>query len=667
MDQDIGKRMDALIEQIEYHRRRYYLEDNPVISDQEYDALERALGELEEARPDLTRPDSPTQRVGGFVAKEHPVRAHRRPMLSLGNAYDEGDVRRFMERVREAIDEEVAYCAELKIDGLSLSAIYERGVLARAVTRGDGSVGEEVTANAKTIRELPLRVEAWSDLEEMEVRGEVYMSRRGFEALNERRLAEGAALFANPRNAAAGAMRLLDSGEAAKRGLRLFAYQAIGDWAARFDSHFGALDALAGLGFPVNPHNRQVAGADEVLALIEEWNELRGRLDYETDGLVLKVDNPGFHEAIGYTAKFPKWALAYKFAAEQATSRVESVTVQVGRTGVLTPVANLEPVKLAGTTVSRATLHNFDEIEKKDIRVGDWVFVEKGGDIIPKVVKVVVERRTGEERPVPVPGQCPSCGAKPEREEDQVAIRCVNLACPAQLERRIQHFASRNAMDIQGLGSERVQQMVAKGLLTDLSSIYRLDEDKLWKLDRVGDKWIANLLGEIEKSKAKPFSKLLYAVGLPMIGEKAAELLVDRFESYAQLRQAEQEDIAAIHGLGDKVAASLRRSLDMAGYCQAFEAFGELGLALEQKRPAADGGPKPLAGKTVVVTGVLSRYTRSEVAGKLKELGAQVTGSVTKKTDYLLAGEKAGSKLAKAQALGVDIKDEAWVNQWLET
>jgi len=663
-DKDISQRMDELIAQIEFHRQKYYLEDNPVISDQEYDALERELAELEAEYPELARPDSPTQRVGGFVAEEHPIREHSRPMLSLGNAYNEEELRRFMIRVDEAVGQEVAYCAELKIDGLSLSLIYERGRLASAVTRGDGRVGEEVTANARTIVDLPLRVNAWGDLDEMEVRGEVYMSRKGFQALNQRRLDEGLPLFANPRNAAAGAMRLLDSRETAKRKLRLFAFQALGPWSADRESHFETLSALGDLGFPVNPQNRRIADADEALALIEEWDALRRDLDYETDGLVLKVDNPAYYDDIGYTAKFPKWAVAYKFAAEQATTQVLSVEVQVGRTGVLTPVANLAPVQLAGTTVSRATLHNFDEVAKKDIRVGDWVFVEKGGDIIPKVIKVVTERRTGKEEAVPLPEKCPRCGAKPVRLEDQTAIRCVNLACPAQLERRIMHFASRNAMDIQGLGAERVQQMTAAGMLTDLVSIYKLDREALEKLERMGAKSAAKLLAEIEKSKEKPFAKVLFAAGIPMIGEKAAELLADHFGGYERLYAADEAEIAAIHGLGEKVAASLRQALDSPIYRETFAAFGDLGLHLKAAR-ADEDAPKPLAGKTVVVTGTLQDFTRAEATEALKRLGANVTGSVTKNTDVLVAGEKAGSKLAKARSLNVPVEGEEWVKQWL--
>ncbi len=663
MSEQIAAKMDALIDQIDHHRLKYYRDSDPEISDQDYDALERELKALEEAHPELVRPHSTSFRVGAGMVSDHPEQAHRTAMLSLGNAYNEEDLAAFVERTSEAISAPPLYTAELKIDGLSLSVVYEYGVITRAVTRGDGKVGEEVTTNAKTIRDLPLRVPAWSDLPEMEVRGEVYLSRQTFQKLNEIRLAEDTPLFANPRNAAAGSLRLLDPKEVARRGLSMFVYQAVGSWADGIGSHLERLQQLAALGFPINPHNQAIHSLDELLALIDEWSRTRVALDYDTDGVVIKVDDPALYESIGYTAKFPKWAIAYKFPAEQATTQILGIEVQVGRTGVLTPVANFSPTPLAGTTVARATLHNFEEIRKKDIRIGDWVFIEKGGDIIPKVVKVVTTRRSGEEQVYTEPQFCPRCGGETERVEDQVALRCANLACPAQLERRITHFASRNAMDIGGLGKERVQQMVAAGVLTDLPSIYQLDAEKLNRLERVGDKWIANLLAEIEKSKQRPFSRLLFAVGIPMIGEKAAELLVRQWGSYARLAQAGEEEIAAIHGIGEKVAWSLFSHLRMASYREAFEAFARMGLQMEEE--FADEGDKPLAGKTLVVTGSFERWDRKEVTALLKGLGGKVTSSVTKNTDYLVAGEKAGSKLAKAQSLNVEIVNEEWVIQCL--
>lgn len=663
MSQAVEKRMDELIEEIEFHRQKYYGEDNPVISDREYDLLEKELLDLEAAHPQLVRPHSPSFRVGSGLVDNHPSREHRTPMLSLGNAYNREDLENFLTRTGPDIGASPVYAAELKIDGLSLSVVYENGVLARAVTRGDGRVGEEVTANAKTIHELPLRVLAWSDIAEMEVRGEVYMSKTTFEKLNEQRLEEDKPLFANPRNAAAGSFRQLDSRETARRKLSMFVFQIVGPWAKAFNSHLASLKAAGELGFPVNPLTREIKGKTELFELIEEWAVLRRELEYETDGVVLKVDNPGLYERIGYTAKFPKWATAYKFPAEQATTQIHSIEIQVGRTGVLTPVANFAPTPLAGTTVSRATLHNFDEVKKKDIRVGDWVFIEKGGDIIPKVIKVIVEKRTGEEEEIQSPETCPRCGGETFREEDQVAVRCVNLACPAQLERRITHFAARGAMDIQGLGKERVQQMVAEGLIPDLPSIYRLTPEELWKLDRVGNKWISNLLGEIEKSKTRPFSKLLFAVGIPMIGAKVAEVLVEHFGSYDRLASAGEEEIAAIHGMGEKVAWSVFSHLRLDSFREAFAAFKELGLNLEEVI-VSDDQPKPLAGKTLVVTGSFESGSRTELTALLKGLGAKVTGSVTGKTDLLLAGEKAGSKLAKAESLGVEIVNEEWVKQW---
>ncbi|CAM2007275.1 NAD-dependent DNA ligase LigA [Acanthopleuribacter pedis] len=665
MSEQIRRQMDRLIEQIEYHRVRYYNEHNPEISDAEYDALERELKALEAANPKLVRPDSPSFRVGGGVAKDHPQKEHATPMLSLENSYNSADLADYFERcVAEVGDETLRYSAELKIDGVSLSLVYLNGSLDSAVTRGDGRVGEEVTLNAKTIRDLPLRVAAWKDIDRMEVRGEVYIDRDDFAQINEKRAAAGLPLFANPRNSAAGSMRLLDSREAAARHLRIFVFQALGPWAQTINSHIEALKQLKELGFTTNPHNTVIQNLAELERLIEDWSAKRPGLAYDTDGIVLKVDDTSFYETIGYTSKFPKWATAYKFPAEQATTQLKEITIQVGRTGVLTPVANFEPVALAGTTVSRATLHNFDEIQKKDIRVGDWVFIEKGGDIIPKVVKVIESKRDRNSTAYALPDQCPSCGSEPQRVPGQVALRCENLACPAQLERRIMHFASRNAMDIQGLGKERVQQMVEQKLVTDLVSIYQLDEEKLWQLERVGTKWIKNLLGEIEKSKTRPFARVLFAVGIPMIGEKVAELFVQRFPSYEALLAAEVEELADLHGIGEKVAASLHEHLRLPSYQETFRQFGSMGLQLVAEHKPPQEGDDALKGKTIVVTGTFNELSRKEITDLLKQRGAKVTSSVTSKTDFLVCGEKPGSKLAKAQSLEVTVVGEEWIAQW---
>ena len=664
MTRDAGARMDQLIEEIEHHRLKYYRDNQPEISDYAYDQLEKELAALEAAHPELVRPHSPSFRVGGGVASDHPVREHRQSMLSLENSYDPDDLIGFFTRTEKGAGrKDLRYAAELKIDGASLSVIYEHGTMTAAITRGDGRVGEDVTLNAKTIRDLPLFIPAWRDQPVMEARGEVYIDDDTFARVNERRVEEGLQLFANPRNAAAGSMRMMDSGEVARRGLRIFVYQVLGNWADGLGSHHQILQRARELGLPINPHNRLIAGYEEMLALIDEWQDLRAELPYDTDGIVLKVDDISTHEAIGYTAKFPKWATAYKFAAEQATSVIRAITVQVGRTGALTPVANFDPVQLAGTTVTRATLHNFEEIRKKDIRVGDTVFVEKSGEIIPKVIKVVTEKRTGSEVPFVSPERCPRCGEPVERIEDQVALRCVNLACPAQLERRLTHFTSRKAMDIQGMGTERVQQMVAAGLIVTLPDIYRLNADKLMRLERVGEKWIANLLGEIERSKQKPFARLLFGVGIPMIGEKVAEVLVNELGGYAALAAASEAEIAAIHGIGEKVAASLKHHLSLDSYREAFRAFGELGLELAAER-VEPVGDLPLAGKTIVITGSFTSGSRTELTELLTGLGAAVTGSISKKTDVLVAGEKAGSKLAKARALGVEVVGEEWLAQW---
>jgi len=461
---------------------------------------------------------------------------------------------------------------------------------------------------------------------------------------------------------------MMDSGEVAKRRLRIFVYQCFGPWAEDVGSHMTGLQKLGELGFPINPNNTLLHSHEELSALIDDWNVKRHQLPYETDGVVVKVDNLGYYDDIGYTTKFPKWATAYKFAAEQASTQLLKIEVQVGRTGVLTPVATFEPVQLAGTTVMRATLHNFDEIAKKDIRIGDWVFIEKGGEIIPKVVMVITEKRTGEEVPFAIPSHCPRCSGETVREPGEVAIRCVNLACPAQLERRVTHFAARAAMDIQGLGKERVQQLVAEKLVTDLPSIYKLTPHQLLKLERMGSKSMRNLLEEIGKSKQKPFSKLLFAAGIPMIGAKVAEVLIDVFPSYERLLTASEDEIASIHGMGEKVAQSLKKYLNMPGYSEMFAQFAELGLVLDdsatRQQALTEAGPKPLAGKTMVITGTFECGGRTELTELLKSLGANMTGSVTKKTDMLVAGDKAGSKLAKAESLGVEIVGEEWLKQW---
>jgi len=664
VNQDISRQMRELIDQIEYHRVRYYRDSDPEIGDREYDLLEKQLRELEAAHPELVQPDSPSFRVGSGIADKHLTVRHAQPMLSLDNAYSVDEVIAFMDRANKAAETELAYTAELKIDGLSLSVIYRHGLIERAVTRGDGSSGEEVTRNAKTLRNLPLRVPAWSEIGRMEVRGEVYMQRDSFEALNQERLEAGLPTFANPRNSAAGSMRLLDSSEVARRRLMMFVFQVTGPWSDEFTTHFETLEALRQLGFPVNGLTKRLEQPSDLEALSVEWRELRHQLNYETDGIVIKVDQLGLRDAIGWTAKFPKWAIAYKFPAEQASTKINAIQVQVGRTGVLTPVAEFDAVQLAGTTVTRATLHNFDEIEKKDIRLGDWVFVEKGGDIIPKVIKVILNKRPDDSQPYAPPTHCPICSEPVERPEGQVALRCVNLTCPAQLERRIRHFASRDAMDIQGLGREWVAQLVEKGLLSDLASIYRLEPEQLMELERAGEKWVANLLEQIQASKQQPFERVLFGVGIPMVGEKVAQQLVAEFGDFDKLKAASAEEIAAIHGMGEKIAESIVHHLTLPSYRQTFEAFSELGLKLSAER--TETKPRPLQGKTIVITGTLSGYTRKEAGQLLTDLGANVTSSVSAKTDLLIAGEKAGSKLAKAESLGIEVAGEDWIAQWQE-
>lgn len=664
MSDKVSKEMRRLVDAITYHRNRYYQDNDPEISDAEYDALEAELRQLEQDYPQHIQPDSPTWRVGSGQVEDHRVVPHAFPMLSLDNAYDDMELKRFANRLCELQGEFPPLTVELKIDGLSLSTVYERGILTRAVTRGDGLKGEDVTENARTIKDIPLRVHGFNSRERVEVRGEVYMERAVFDRLNEGRLAREDPPFANPRNAAAGSLRLLDPKLAAQRQLRFFAYQAMPPYVDEFESHHDVLDAMAREGFSVNPHRIKVHDIQALIETRDQLQALRQNLPYDIDGMVIKVDALQLHRTLGATAKHPRWALAFKFPAEQATTQVKDIHIQVGRTGVLTPVAILEPVNLAGSTVSRATLHNYDDIKKKDIRVGDWVFVEKGGDIIPKVVKVISQRRRGDEPPTKPPTQCPACDHRVESTPGQVALRCLNPGCPAQVERRILHFASRPALDIQGLGREWVQQMTSHGILTDPASIYHLSREKLRGLQRSGDKWATKLLKEIDRSRSAPFAKVLFGLGIPMVGEKTAELLVEHFPTIEALAAASKNDIAGIHGIGDTVAQNVVSTLNSPDMMQLIASLKEAGLNFEAE---ASSGEKPLQGKTIVLTGSLQHWTRDQAKARLKQLGASVSSSVSRNTDLVIAGTQAGSKLAKARQLGVEIVSEDWMESWRET
>jgi DNA ligase (NAD+) len=658
---EIEARMRELIEEIRYHRMRYYGLNDPEISDGEYDRLEAELKALERDHPELVQADSPSLRVGS-AEKVQGSRPHLWPMLSLENAYSQSELAAFRLKLEQELGFSPDLCAELKIDGLSLSVVYERGRLSHALTRGDGLQGEDVTAAARTIPSLPAFVPTWSASERVEVRGEVYLDKASFLRLNAEREALGLPAFANPRNSAAGTMRLLDVGEVARRGLSIFIYQMLGE---QPESHFSSLCQLGELGFPVNPHNRLLKAGAGLPDLLHQWESLRHQLPYETDGAVIKLDSQPLRGRLGSTSKFPKWAVAFKFPAEQASTRIRQIHIQVGRTGVLTPVAEFDPVSLAGTTVSRATLHNFEELARKDIRLGDAVFVEKGGEIIPKVVKVITSRRDGREQVIEPPTHCPSCGEPVSREEGLVAIRCANLACPAQAEGRILHFCGRDAMNIQGLGREWVQTLLQLGILSDVASIYDLDAERLQGVERAGSRWVAKLLEEIGRSRSQPFAKVLFAVGLPMVGEKVAALLVARFGSLEALSLASEAELAAIPGIGEKIAEAVRTQLGEETTRALFQRLRQHGLSLAaMPRSSTSANHLPLQGRHIVLTGSLNGRTRAEAKELLCSLGAEVQDAVSSTTDLVLAGEKAGSKLAKARSRGIEIVAEDWLEQW---
>ncbi len=650
------KRIAELIKEINYHNYQYYVENNPVISDPEYDNLVRELKDLEEKFPSLRRPDSPTQRVGGQPIEGFKTVVHSRPMLSLENGYSEEEVREFDRRLRKLLEiSEIDYAVELKIDGVALALVYEGGRLIRAATRGDGYQGDDVTENAKTITTIPLQIDYQKLLE---VRGEAYMRRDEFERINRQRGENGEPLFANPRNATAGTLKHLDPREVAKRKILFFVWA--GFPAENLGGHFQTLQFLRQHQFPVNPHTRLFRGIEAVIDYCNSWQEKRHLLPYETDGMVIKVNDLRLQERAGYTSKSPRWALAYKFPAAQATTRIKEITVQVGRLGTLTPVAVLEPVFLSGTRVTRASLHNQDEIARLGVKIGDRVFIEKAGQIIPQVVKVIKEARSGEERDFVMPKRCPICGGPVEREEGEVAVRCVNIRCPAQVKERIFHFASRDAMDIEGLGWEMIHTLVDKGLISDFGDLYlNLKYEDLIKLERMGKKSTQNLLSAIEASKKRTLDRLIYGLGIRHVGSRAAEILAERFASLDTLAAATVEDLTAINEIGPVMARSIVSFFRNKETQKVIEKLKKAGVNMvcEERRPSAIA--QTFAGKTVVLTGALSSFSRSEAERLIKERGGRISSTVSRKTDLVVVGKEPGSKLARAQKLGVKILSEA--------
>jgi DNA ligase (NAD+) len=659
-----SKRAEELRRQINHHNYLYYVEAKPEISDKEFDFLLKELEALEEANPELRTPDSPTQRVGGQVLDGFTPVRHRRPMLSIGNTYNAGELREFDARIRKLLGKEpVRYVVELKIDGVAISLTYEDGQFTVGATRGDGEQGDDVTANLRTVGGLPYRLRTDQPPPLFEARGEVYMSLTDFAKLNEERAKKGLDKFANPRNSTAGSLKLLDPKLCAKRHLRLFTYALGAVEGITVKTHLDALDLLKQYGFPVNPHVKACDSIDAVIDYIGTWEEKRHELPYETDGLVIKVNDYGQQRRLGATSKAPRWVTAYKFAAEQATTRLQSIEVQIGKNGVLTPVAHLEPVKLAGTTVSRATLHNAAELKRKDIRVGDMVVLVKAGEIIPKVMKALTELRTGAEKVYKFPTKCPSCGAPVEPDEDGTAYYCTDQDnCPGQLTGQLKAFAKRNRMDIEGLGDVLANQLVKSGLVRSLTDLYRLTKEQLLTLERVGDLSAQNLLDGIEASKSRGLARLLAGLSIPTVGETFAEVLAREFRSLDALVAVPLDRLAMVKGIGPTRAENVYDFFHCPEGEQLVKELHELGLKLTEAAPVKAKGTD-LGGKTFVVTGTLEKYSREEIEGLIKQLGGKVTGSVSKKTDYVVAGEKAGSKLDKASELGVTVLSEADFNK----
>lgn len=653
------KRILEISSRLNHYGYEYYVLDKPTVPDAEYDKLMQELLVLEEKFPQLKTADTPSLRVGGAVLDLFEKVEHRTPMLSLGNAFNEQDLRDFDRRIRQAVGEDISYVCELKIDGLAVSLRYEEGFFAQGATRGDGTIGEDITANVKTIKSVPLRLRETVSLE---VRGEAYMPKRSFEALNQTREERGEELFANPRNAAAGSLRQLDPKIAASRRLDVFLY-GIGNISENsgIDSHSEGLDYLDRLGFKTNQERSKCASIEEVIEYVNSWVEKRPKLPYEIDGIVIKVDSYAHQAALGTTAKSPRWAIAYKFPAEEVVTTLLDIELSVGRTGVITPTAILEPVKVAGTTVQRASLHNEDLIREKDIKLGDKVVVKKAGDIIPEVVNVLADQRTGEEVEFHMPTHCPECESELVRLEGEVALRCINPKCPAQLREGLIHFVSRVAMNIEGLGEKVISQLFAEKLIADVADIYKLTREQLLALERMGEKSATNLIKAIEISKDNSLEKLLFGLGIRHVGAKAAKTLAQAFGSMDKLTQASKEDLLSINEIGDKMAESIVAYFEKE---EAVELINELvaaGVNMEYKgtRPvSAEESDSIFAGKTVVLTGKLERLSRNEAKDKIEALGGNVAGSVSKKTHLVIAGEEAGSKLTKAQELGIEVWDE---------
>jgi len=660
------RKIERLRKLIRHHETLYYVQDQPAISDREYDLLMRELQDLEEKFPESVTPDSPTQRVGGKVAKRFTAVAHKTPMLSLDNAFSVDELKEFHQRVVKGLEnvssEDIEYFVELKFDGLAVTLTYENGVFIQGATRGNGKEGEDITANLRTIKSIPLNIS--TDKEKygtLEVRGEVFMRRESFRELNKSREADDEAPFANPRNAAAGSLRLLDSSITAKRKLDIFVYGMGSMEPMPFKSHDEIQAALKNLGFKLNT-NRHVCGSiEEVLPYIEKWQMEKDTLGYDVDGLVIKVNSLEYQKKLGATSKFPRWAVAYKYEAEKAETEVEDIICQVGRTGAITPVAILKPVYVSGSTVSRATLHNEDEIRKKDIRIGDRVLIEKAGEIIPRVVEVI-KSKAKRGTPFKMPVKCPDCQSTLLRPEEEAILRCVNYDCPAQFKERLFHFASRNAMDIDHFGPAIIEQLVDKGWVKNFSDLYKLDPQNVARLERMAEKSAQNLIEAIEKSKSAGLARLLHALGIRHVGQRAAMILARHFHSMTKLQNAKQEDLEFVMEIGGTVAESLAVYFKQISNQEEIKRLAECGVEVEI---TGESVGTALSGKQFVLTGSLESLTRDEAKEKIAALGGRVTSTVSKKTDYVVVGTDPGSKVEKAKKLGIEVVTEKKLKQML--
>jgi DNA ligase (NAD+) len=664
---DILKRAEKLRGLIEYHNRKYYDDAAPEITDFEYDRLYRELKDLEEQYPSLQAKDSPTQKISETTGKHFKTVAHRVPMLSLDNTYSLEELKEFDERVKKGLgDEKYEYVCELKIDGVSIELIYEDGELIHAITRGDGEKGDDVLANVKNIPGLPQRLKAKGLPDRLEIRGEVFFTREDFEAVNRDREDRELPLFANPRNTAAGTLKTVDPKESAKKPLRILLYYVFSPDALPFKTQAQSLDWLEEMGFPKDRHFRTAKSIEQVHAYCAEYQAKRDSIGFDCDGVVLKINRYDQREKLGTTSKIPRWAIAYKFPAQRAETTLKEITLQVGRTGAVTPVAELEPVFLEGTTVSRATLHNEDEIKRKDLRVGDRVLVEKGGLVIPKVLQSFPEKRTGKEKIFKMPDSCPVCGSRLEREEEEVAWRCENTTCPAQVERAIEHFCSRDAMDIRGAGPAVVKQLLSEKLIKDYADLYTLTELEVAELERKAEKSAQNLIGQIDESRRRTLGRLLFALGIRHVGVHVAEILASRYKNLKEVGEAGEEELTAIDGIGPVVAHSIVAFFANSQNKKVIQKIEKAGVNVKRLKEEEPSGEQPFLGQIFVFTGELKGYSRKEAEDKVKKLGAKASGSVSKLTTYVVAGDAAGSKLKKAKELGVKVLTEGEFEKLIE-